>query len=120
MATEQLFGFNTQQKKSLAEYVAENGGGGGTLSGASDFDEGLITPIGVGDVMFVAAHSEEEGATWTNVNLSTTVLGLITATNDARELENIDDAVDALDLLAKFNLLLDDMKAKGLMDPAAP
>lgn len=120
MATEQLFGFNLQQKKSLAEYVAENGGGGGTISGSSDFDEGLLTPIGVGDVVFAAAVSEEEGTTWTNVNLSSTVLGLITATNDARELENIDDAADAADLLIKFNLLLDDLKAKGLMDPVAP
>lgn len=52
-STEQLFGFDLIQKKSLAEYLAANGGGGGNTLGGLPVTPGFIGPLANGDLFVV-------------------------------------------------------------------
>lgn len=109
-SNEPLFGFNTTQKLTLAEYIATHSGGGGSMVALSDVDIGVGSPLGVGDVLIV--YSGEPGAfRWTNVPFGGTIQSNVDAAFAAKKLDFIDSSSPTAveDLIA-------DLIAKGLMD----
>lgn len=74
---EQLFGFNTTQKSSLADYVATHGGGGGggnTLGGLP-VTPGFITPLANGQLWVI--FQGLDGLFVTNYGSDSLVNGLV-------------------------------------------
>lgn len=75
-SNEPLFGFDLTQKKSLAEFVAANGGGGdGTLGGLA-VTPGFVTPLANNQLWVIVDAGS--GLFVTNFDSETYVSGFIT------------------------------------------